>query len=147
MSCYGYKKSGGMQLISNHRQSIGLSFKDFKVGFAAMADMWTEEHSSLRGLGKNKVLNFYQNRYTGARGIPKRPGYFDPNFAFLDRAQYRDLLNSPLDIDQPLIIDEIICDRWKLDKIYVPKSYPNKESIQNVLDKYNYDYKKIVIEY
>ena len=145
MSCYGYKKSEALKLIASHFPGrIGISLKEFKVGFAALTDMWTEEHSSLKGFSKKATLRHYNDRYPSAKGIPKRPGFFDPLLAFADETQYKEIIASK---NKSNTSQEVICDRWKLDKLYIPKNFKNKELIQNILNTYNYDYNDIVVEF
>ena len=147
LSAFGFLKSEFDQIIQEHSK-YGLLLKEVKIGYAAMTDMWTEEHWTLKdivdGPGTKK---HYMERYKSAMGIPKRPGLFDPKMAFKNQETYEAVINSPDFQGDPRIIPEVICDRWKLDKILIPKDSRLKESINKLLELHNYDVDELILEY
>ena len=147
MSAYGYKKESFPEIIAEENK-LGIIMVPRKIGYAAMADMWTEEHWTLRNpVHGDDTRDFYMNRYKSAMGIPKRPGLFDPKMAFLDEETYNIVINQDGFSGDPNIIDEVICESWKLHKILIPTNSVFKEEVYNLLKEHNYDINQIILEY
>ena len=146
LSAMGYSREKADTLFEHKRPSIGLVLDVQRFGYAAMTDMWTEEHSTLKHIDGHNTIRKYKERYDGAK-IPKRPGWFDPTLAFSNDSEWKDILASPKFKGNPNIIPEVICDRWKLKEILVPVDFGRKEQVINVLEAHNYDVDTIIKEY
>jgi hypothetical protein len=147
MSAYGYKKESFLSSIAR-KNTIGIMMQECKIGYAAMADMWTEEHWTLRDpVHGDSTRNFYMNRYKSAMGIPKRPGFFDPKMAFLDEETYNIVIGLDEFTGDPETIDEVICERWKLHKILISKDSVFKDDVYHLLEEHGYDTKQTILEY
>lgn len=146
MSAYGYSRDEFPRIVKGSNK-LGIMMKDCRIGYAAMADMWTEEHWTLRLPDGDNTRNYYMNRYKSAMGIPKRPGSFDPKMAFLNEDTYNIVIAQDEFSGDPNIIDEVICERWKLDKILIPKDCTFKDEVYKLLEEHNYDINQITLEY
>jgi len=147
MSAFGFKKSGGLELIADTKHKIGLLLEPHRIGYAAMTDMWTEEHSSLQGAQGRATVRQYMQRYKNAMGIPKRPGLFDSQMAFKNQETYDIVINDENFTGDPNVIPEVICNRWKLKKILVPVGFSGLSKIHKLVESYNYDGEALIQEY
>jgi hypothetical protein len=79
---------------------IGIKLSPRRITFAAVSDAYTEElHRA----------STYQRKKMAGSGLPKRPGPVSPHNVIFDES----------DLNGADYIDEVVCDNWNFDTIYI----------------------------